>query len=57
MEYIQGYDSWKNTLPDEPDPVTHCDICGAPMYEGDYLTDIQGEKWCDDCLKDIRRIV
>lgn len=57
MEYIPGYDAWKTTPPDDPEPVEHCDICGAPVYEGDYLTDIKGEKWCDECLKEIRRIV
>ena len=57
MEHITGYDEWKTMPADEPEPVTHCDICGAPIYEGDYLTDIQGEKWCDECLENIRRIV
>lgn len=57
MEHIPGYDAWKTTPPDDPEPAEHCDICGAPVYEGDYITDIQGEKWCDECLKDIRRIV
>ena len=57
MEHITGYDEWKTTPADEPKPVTHCDIWGAPIYEGDYLTDIQGEKWCDECLENIRRIV
>ena len=23
----------------------------------DYVTDIQGEKWCDDCLEDIRKMI
>lgn len=57
MEHIPGYDAWKTTPPDDPEPVEHCDICGAPIYEGDYITDIRGEKWCDECLKEIRRIV
>lgn len=57
MEAIQGYDKRKTKLPDEPEPVAYCDICGAPVYEGDYLTDFSGEKWCDECLKDIRRMV
>lgn len=57
MEHIAGYDEWKTTPPDTPEPVAHCDICGCGIYEGDYLTDISGEKWCDDCLKEIRRIV
>lgn len=57
MENIPGYDQWKTT-PDEPDPAGYCDICGEPVYEGDYLTDICGEKWCDDCLNDrLRKIV
>lgn len=52
MENIPGYDEWRTTPPDEPDPAGYCDICGTPVYEGDYLTDICGEKWCDDCLND-----
>ena len=36
MEHIPGYDAWKTTSPDDPEPVEHCDICGAPIYEGDY---------------------
>lgn len=58
MESIFGYDDWKTTPPDDPDPAGYCDICGAPVYEGDYLTDICGEKWCDDCLNDrLRRMI
>lgn len=52
MESIPGYDQWKTTPPDEPSPAGYCDICGEPVYEGDYLTDICGEKWCDDCLNE-----
>lgn len=58
MEMIPRYDAWKTTPPDEPEPAGHCDICGEPVYEGDYLTDIGGEKWCDNCLNDrLRKIV
>ncbi len=57
MEYIPGYDDWKSTPPDDPEPVEYCDICGAAVYEEDYITDFQGEKWCDKCLNKIRRIV
>lgn len=57
MEHIRGYDKWKETQPDDPEPVTFCDICGQPVYKGEYLTDVSGEKWCDECLEDIRRIV
>lgn len=58
MEMIPRYDEWKTTPPDEPEPVGYCDICGEPVHEGDYLTNICGEKWCDDCLNDrLRKIV
>lgn len=57
MESIPGYDEWKTTPPAEPEPVAYCDICGEPMCEGDYLTDIDGVKWCDECLKENRRVV
>lgn len=56
MEHLPNYDSWKTTPPEEK-PVAKCDICGCDLYEGDYLTDIQGEKWCDDCLADVRRVL
>lgn len=29
MEHIPGYDAWKTTPPDDPEPVEHCDICGV----------------------------
>lgn len=55
---IPGYDEWKTSTPNDSEPVEHCDICDAPIYVGDYLTDINGEKWCDECLNDnLRRIV
>lgn len=57
MENIPGYDVWKTTPPEDPEPVTYCDVCGGPVFSGDYLTDISGEKWCDECLKEIRRVV
>lgn len=56
MEHIPGYDDWKTTPPDDSEPVAHCDICGGPIYEGDGITDICGEKWCDQCLADRRTI-
>lgn len=42
MEDIPGYDDWKSTPPDDPEPVTYCSGCGAPLYEGDYLYTVQG---------------
>ena len=49
---IPGYDSWKTTPPDDPDPVDVCDRCGCGLYAGDYITVVDGEKLCDDCLND-----
>lgn len=57
-EPIEGYDEWKTALPEEPKPVAYCDICGKPLYDGDYITDICGENWCDDCLNgNLRKIL
>ena len=42
--------------PDDPKPVAYCDICGSPIYEGDGITDINGDKWCDECLAERRTI-
>lgn len=57
MEHIPGYDDWKTTPPDDPEPASYCDICGEPLYEGDGITDIDGINWCDNCLKEQRRIL
>lgn len=51
MERIPNYDNWKTTPPDDPEPVTHCAICGEEMYEGDVLYTIDGGI-CWDCLDD-----
>ena len=57
MEHIKGYDEWKTAAPDDPEHVSCCDICGEPLYEGDGITDIDGISWCDNCLKEQRRIL
>lgn len=57
MEHLPNYDDWKTAPPNDPKPVAQCDICGCDLYEGDYLTDFAGEKWCDECLKEIRRVL
>ena len=55
---IPNYDNWKTRLPDEQEPSDYCDICGEPVYEGEYITDILGEKWCDECLNErLRRML
>lgn len=48
---ISGYDDWKTTPPDDPDPVTYCNCCGTPLYEGDVLYTVDGGI-CEDCLED-----
>ena len=48
MEDIPGYDDWKSTPPDDPEPVTYCSGCGAPLYEGDYL--------CQRCIPGTERL-
>ncbi len=58
MEHIHGYDEWKTKEPEgDMQPVEHCDICGQPLYCGDALIDAFGVKWCDDCLRGMRRIL
>ena len=52
MENLAGYDKWKTTPPDDPEAEHYCSRCGAPIYEGDYLYAIDGEKLCEDCLND-----
>ena len=51
MEHIPNYDKWKTTPLDDPKPVTHCNHCGEPLYEGDALYGIDGGI-CEDCLED-----
>lgn len=57
MEHIPGYDDWKTTPPDEPDPVKHCAYCRCELYEGDVVYAVDGEI-CEKCLeRDYRRIL
>lgn len=57
MEHIPGYDEWKTSF-DEPVPIEECDMCGAELHEGDVIYDINGERWCEECLNDhFRRIL
>lgn len=54
IKMIPGYDEWKTTPPQEPEPETYCAECGAPLYEGDALYTIDGGV-CEDCLEDSYR--
>ena len=51
MEYLPGYDAWKTTPPEPPEPDRRCAICDCALYEGDALYTIDGGI-CEDCLKD-----
>lgn len=50
METISGYDIWKTTPPEDPEPVDYCNQCGVPLYEGDAFYTIDGGI-CEDCLE------
>lgn len=51
MENIKGYDAWKTTPPDEPEPKEHCAKCGNPIYEGEELYKVDGGI-CKRCIDD-----
>lgn len=42
--------------PNAPEPlVIHkCIHCGAEIREGESYYDIDGEPWCEDCIKEAR---
>lgn len=48
---LPGYDEWKTTPLEEPEPKAHCYHCGKPLYEGDVLYTVDGGI-CEDCLED-----
>ena len=51
MEHLPNYDNWKTTPPEESKPVTHCNTCERPLWEGDVLYTVDGGI-CEDCLAD-----
>lgn len=58
MEHIPGYDNWKTTPPEPRMPLARCIHCGEAFYEGDVIYTIDGENWCENCLRDeYRRIL
>ena len=44
--------------PNAPEPrVVHkCINCGESIREGDTFYDVDGEPWCEVCMKDCRKI-
>lgn len=41
--------------PPEPPYITECLNCGEKIYDGDYYYDIDGEEWCEECIKECRK--
>jgi hypothetical protein len=39
--------------PNEPDPpiLFNCKACGAEIYEGDDYYEVDGEPYCDGCVR------
>ena len=35
---------------DEPRAIYECDLCGYPIYEGDEMWVIQGDRYCAECI-------
>lgn len=33
-------------------PVCECGSCGAELYVGDWVFEINGQLYCEDCMKD-----
>ena len=31
---------------------THCDQCGATVYEGDFIKNHEGENYCEECWRE-----
>lgn len=44
--------------PNEPPPpiVYTCVNCQEPIYEGDDYYDIEGDAWCEECIRDALKI-
>lgn len=41
---------------DEPEVVFQCLKCNKDIYEGDDYHDIDGEPWCEDCVRNTRKV-
>lgn len=40
---------------EEEKTVHICMNCGEDIYEGDDYYDIDGEAWCEECIKDCKK--
>lgn len=47
------YPEDNHLIPVEPEEehVFICDACGGPIYEGENYYDIDGDKWCEECIR------
>lgn len=54
MSWLESkdYDDWKLNPPEEPKSKFRCTCCGEEMYPGDYVYDIEGEHFCNDCASE-----
>lgn len=43
--------------PNAPDPevFARCEICGEPIYDGEDYYEIDGQRYCEDCVYDARK--
>jgi ribosomal protein L34E len=48
---IADYNRYEADQEERLDKLPKCDICGEPIQD-DYLYDIYGDIFCEDCLKD-----
>lgn len=44
--------------PNSPEPprVFICSGCGGDILEGDDYWDIMGEQWCEECVREAKRV-
>ena len=42
--------------PKDPLPALSCDICGEGISEGDGYYVIDGRRYCESCIEDLRRL-
>ena len=45
-----------NYFEEERNTVFTCDVCSADVLEGDTFYDINGEKWCECCVKNASHV-
>lgn len=41
--------------PKDPPIIGYCAHCGGELYEGENITNIDGQSWCPDCFKNVMK--